>query len=474
MAITTSIKSPSQLQFVTFPVFSLAWYASPPGNQNSCTAFAYCGGGGSARTGVNNAVQIEISTVEGKRVVRIDTGDDVGVGVALHQADAFLWVLIAIGDGIRFYVLPVVGEQKLNAEGEEETTQASTANLIAQRTVGEKYGANSVDFSSMGDYFAVGCENGMLSVFSIVSQGSQDNVTIMKFVELDGHIKTICTVKFHPKNSMILATSAKDGTCRVWDLLAKQCLYVLSCKAYDKYKKTPVNPIIRDPKPGQLLVRGCAFGDLDGQTIYTVQSGRRSEAFLSIWKLLPFNTPTEPDKLQKLFQEVNRICIAPYPVSAMSLSGDFSTIAFGDTNGTVTLLSTETLKPVKSWVSVHDLPVTCIAARPLPLEFWGENLTGVMVDALSASADNKLLYLTKQYKSTLKTVRVGAVHSRSVYFYCVSALLILSIAFIVRVSFDACRVDLMEHGDLQLIQKCVVHTVLWAPITRPGVSEVPL
>jgi len=479
--VTTTIKPPSQLQFITFPVFALAWHASPPGNQHSCTAYACCGGGGSAKTGVNNKVQIVISSVEGKRMVNIDTGEDVGVGVALHQVDDLLWVLIAIGDRVCIYVLPVfeIREPELETEGEGNARASiGTAKLMAETTIGEKYGSNAVDFNSMGSLFAVGCENGMLCVFKLSLNGIDDEVVVTKHAELEGHIKAICSVTFHPKNPTILASSAKDGSCRVWDLAEKKCLDVLSCKAHDPSQKPPENP----PKPGQLLVRGCAFGDLDGRTIYTVQSKRKGNGFLSVWRLVQVTTPSGADTVEQksVFQERNRISIAQYPVSAMSLSGDFSTLAFGDTDGTVTLLSTETMKPIKSWATIHDLPVTCIAARPLPFEFPGEDLTGVMVDALSASADNKLLFLTKQYKSTLKIDRGRGISSYSCgfIFYLLSAFSIAFTAFIFKVSFDACYSELAESSDLmiiqEIIQECVGHTVLWAPMDRPGVSQVPI
>ena len=88
----------------------------------------------------------------------------------------------------------------------------------------------------------------------------------------------------------------------------------------------------------------------------------------------------------------------------MSLSGDFSTLVIGNTDGTISLLSTETFNVIKTWEALHDLPVMCLAARPLPLplELPGEDGMGIQVDAISASANNKMALITRQQRSSLK------------------------------------------------------------------------
>ena len=43
-------------------------------------------------------------------------------------------------------------------------------------------------------------------------------------------------------------------------------------------------------RPPQILVRGCAYGDLEGKTMYTIASGKRGPAYLTKWKtLVPLN-----------------------------------------------------------------------------------------------------------------------------------------------------------------------------------------
>jgi len=520
MAPNYTIKAPSELQFVPFPPFGLKWYATPPAYYNggggpleenlpprppNCTAVAICGGGGAARTGFKNCVHIVLTLssegIDGshsqERTVDIDTGLGCAIDVALHQVGGMLWVLVAIGKGFSLYFVPIVagdGNSDGGAEGREYTvpdegggdTGGDESVLMAEGTFDEKTGCEAISFNPDGSVFAAGYENGKISIFTVDygpspdSDNDDDEIRLTKYAELQQeglrHIKAIDTLQFHPTNPAILASCAKDGTCRIWDLKDKTCIDTLYPKIYDIRKPPPDDKKITDPKPGQLLVRGCAFGDPDGHILYTVQSGRRTSAYLSVWQLVrpPIGQPGEPQQSQlPIFEEVLRKCVAPLPISAMSLSGDYSTIALGDTDGTVTLYdTTRNMKRIKRWTKAHETPVTCIAARPVgPFsDLPGEERTGVTVDVLTASFDNKLLFLTKQKKSRL----VVPGPRPSIMFYLVNGLLVVCIAFVIVVSYDACREEMREFMDLQPIRDCLVHTVMWAPVDRPGVSMVPM
>eukprot|EP00553_Chaetoceros_curvisetus_P012608 CAMPEP_0204637930 /NCGR_PEP_ID=MMETSP0717-20131115/37822_1 /ASSEMBLY_ACC=CAM_ASM_000666 /TAXON_ID=230516 /ORGANISM="Chaetoceros curvisetus" /LENGTH=316 /DNA_ID=CAMNT_0051657485 /DNA_START=93 /DNA_END=1039 /DNA_ORIENTATION=- len=308
--------------------------------------------------------------------------------------------------------------------------------------------------------------------------------------ELEGHIKAVCSCSFHPTNPGVLISSAKDGTCRLWNLGMEgddKCMKVLDCKIYDPKGPKPTKQNILNPKPGQLLVRGCAFGDLGGNVIYTIQSGRKGGAFLSVWKMLRRMVPGEmeinpqnpngPPRPKVVFElaETLRLKVSEFPVSAMSLSGDFSTLALGDTNGSITLLSTlnDKFKRIKFWECAHDLPVTVIAARPLPLPLNGEELTGVAVDAISASADNKLCFVTKQKRSTLKKKKEKAKSGQKRYgggmfSYLIHLILFVMIVYAIKVSYDVCHEDYTGFHDIEGVKQCVIHTVMWASPDRPG------
>jgi len=523
------IPPPSELQFIPFPPFGIKWFATKPiplleksPTTATCTAFAICGGGGAAKTGFANCVHIVISSegpgcedeiipsegADGKdevlsheRTVDIDTGSEVGVAVTLHQVGSMLLVLVAIGNGFALYFVPL-GNRSGHGNGGESAPKSV---CMVEETFGEESGCEAVSFMPDGSAFATGYDNGKIRVFTLDynpppssntlnknNSNIKDNhkVKVIEYCELHAenarHIKAIDTLQFHPTNPRILASCAKDGTCRIWDLVIKQCIDVLNCKIYPSNKPPPEDKKITDPKPGQLLVRGCAYGDPHGQTLYTVQSGRRGAAFLSVWQLVqPFPTPVK-DPTQQLppsqpvFQEVMRKVVASVPISAMSLSGDYKTLALGDTAGTVTLYDAfNQLKPIKSWKEAHETPVTCIAARPapgnFPGDFPGEERTGVTVDVMTASFDNKLLFLTKQRNSRLYVPGPG--HGTA--FYLLNLYLIVGILFVSMVSYDACQEEMMvlSSGDLDYLEpvkECLVHTVILAKMDRAGVSEVPM
>ena len=478
------IKPPSTLEFITFPVFALSWYASPPGLFRQCNVFAYCGGGGSAKTGVGNSVQVIITLPASrgvKRRVSIDTGVDIGVAVSLFQPlteglENSLWVLVCVGDEVHLYSISLL---------ENPEDDGGDATMLDKAVLGKGYGANALAFHPLGNKISVGCENGKVVVFDLCN--SDAGFHFRQYMEMDGHIKAVCTLAFSPQNGNILISSAKDGTCRLWDISTKMAIGVLQCHIYDPNKPTPTNSKITNPKPGQLLVRGCAFGDLLGETIYTVQSGRKGSAFLSYWKLIQLPHQQDVSSVQQKgshpiepqYQEQFRKCISPYPVSAISLSGDYSMLSFGDTNGTITLLSTTTLKPLKKWEEVHDLPVTCIAARPLPFELPGEEMTGIKIDIISASADNRLLALTLQRKSTLKPIkkkRTGSKSAGEISFGILNSfiliILLIGLAYIVTDFYDECT-DIHIFEDKEQAIECLLDSVLWSRQDRPGVSFVP-
>jgi WD40 repeat protein len=536
-------KPPSTTKPITAPIFAISWHTSP--SLLPKHAQAVVGGGGSAKTGVSNFIELVITCpINGEKKIKINTGDDVGVALDMFSFVShedkdkqieIVTILLAVGikDSVVLYRILVGNDDDDDddnmdvgdGDGMDKTPKGADADcddknvqMVGSLDLGKDFLTNTVAFDALGGRIAVGGENCQVFVCTIKWEENNDNtspnlsnetVTITKEMELDGHIKGICKVTCHPTNSNILLTSAKDATCRVWDLSkppTDRLLDVLKCKIYDpndiaKKKKIP-NKIL-NPAPGQCLVKGCAFGDLQGTFIYTVQSGRRGNAFLSTWRFVrvpiklekddkdgtaPSSQPPQQQQRQQppafkiAFQEQSRIKVAEFPISAVSLSGDMSTLALGDTNGTVMLYNTETYKKIKNWECIHDLPVTCIAARPLPLSLAGEDKTGIAIDAICASADSKMCYLTKQKRSTLKKVkkRKSGSGSKGVggsTFNLTFLFMLISFIWACKVSYDVCSdefVGLTSLGEIQSVMlECVVHTVWWAPQDRNGIAFVP-
>ena len=298
-------RPPSRIDTVTTPLFGIAWFGDP-GDGTSIVAF--CGGGGSAATGVKNQLTVRIANEDD---LVINTEDQIGVSVTIvrNPLTRNIFLYVALGNKVQAYSLP-------------------DGNKIDEVDTGES--VNAVSLNSMTDQIAVGCENGSVKVYKVIDERMKQMPTDV----YEGHTKAVCSVGWSPRGNFVVS-SAKDGTARVWKSGA--AVDVLTCSIEDPKGPPP-------KRKGQILVRGCAFGDLDGNVIYTVASGRRGKAFLSRW-----------ERRDEKYDCAIRTECSPCPVSAMSLSGDAGLLVMGATDGTVTLWGIEKWKPMKTFFEVHDL-----------------------------------------------------------------------------------------------------------------------
>ena len=389
---------------------------------------AYCGGGGSAKTGVFNKIVVRIND---EAAHQISTGDEVCVNIQVYQnpISQQYWLMGAVGNSVVRYALP---------EG-----------MIAGKAdVGT--GANAVATNAMADRLAVGCEDGTVHIFQITDD-SNDFVPLGVY---EGHAKAVCALSFALRGP-ILVSSAKDGTARVWNYETKTSQSTLTCSVDDPKAPPP-------KRPSQVLVRGCAFGDLEGKVIYTVASARRGKAYLYRWRLSPNDA----------YECQERIECSPVPISAMSLSSDGGMLALGGVDGTVILYSTEIWKVLKKFFEIHDLPVTCIAARPYSTPLKGDD-EGVLMHALSASADSRFALLTLQRRGPRKASSGssgGSGLSSSAFFW--FGLLSWIMYYVVQETCQKCQEQWNEQAYGQFIE-CFYHVVLIAPESRPGILVPP-
>lgn len=273
-------RPPSRIEPLSFPVFGISWFVNPG---DGTSIVAYCGGGGSARTGVHNSVVV----LEGGAQPRqIPTGDQVGVALHIYQnpLTGKIWLIVALGNQVKRYALPSCQE----------------AGTVEVR---DKDPCNAVAVDAMAEHLAVGCESGVIKVYEMsddVFDNSGDLFT------LQGHDKTVCALNFSARGQR-LVSSAKDGTACIWK--DGNRIGGLRCTVGDA-PPPPPNNAARPARPAQVLVRGCAFGDLDGKVIYTVASGRRGDAYLARW--------IETDQ-RKFACESKDVCSST-PISAMNLA----------------------------------------------------------------------------------------------------------------------------------------------------------
>jgi hypothetical protein len=165
----------------------------------------------------------------------------------------------------------------------------------------------------------------------------------------------------------------------------------------------------------------------------------------------------------------------------------------GSVEGSILLYNLETQSILKQFNEAHDLPVTCIATRPIPnaLMLPGELEGGVNFDAVSASADNRIGRWTLQKKSRFKLSgnyislslwgrqrkRGGPIETLA--WQLLRIPLILFLLFVIMAARDVTIVCREEFGmtalllDMGSAAHCLYREVLWAEDTMPGVTFVP-
>jgi len=444
----SKLRAPSRCDGVGIPIFGMCWFGDP---SDGTSIIAYCGGGGSAATGVKNKIFIEFSghddddpSSQEKQESRTDDEpiivetDDLGLAINIVQNPITnkISLFCAVGNKINVYSLP---EAKL----EQELSIGASANAIA--------------VNAMADTIALGCENGSIKVYDIEHDYKVNELPSYVCDEGPdvGHTKAICAVSFAPREKNLIVSSSKDGTARVWR--RDECIGVLKCSITDPRTPPPKRP------QKLIFVRGCAFGDLEGKLIYTAASGKRGKAFLSKWAF---------DETKNQFECFERTKCSDHPVSAMSMSSDATALALGNAEGSILLFSLDKWKVIKQFPNVHDFPVTCIAARPYEVPLKGEERSGVRFNAVSASADAQLARLTTQRrvpKSASTRNSSGLPLSEYVNNSIKWALILWIISVLAQDIWEQCGEEVGIGAKLM----CVRDNVIIAPSSRPGISVPP-
>jgi WD domain, G-beta repeat len=435
-------RPPSRIEPLAIPVFAISWFADPADGRSIT---AYSGGGGSARTGVKNLIVIQ-DGVDAERT--ISTGDKVGIALQVYKNPTTnkLWLIVALGSEVCRYSIP---------EGELDSGLTISGNNSKEK----KESCCAVAINSMADKIAVGCDSGIVMIYP-----TSDDKFIEEqrpLVTFSSHTNSICAISFSLRGGRVL-TSAKDGYARVWDVNYGECISEMLCSCDDK--NAPPAPTNRSPP--QILVRGCAFADMDGKVALTVASARRGKAFLTQW--------LQKNDGESFICAIRSEC-SPNPISAMCMSQDGRLLTLGSVNGSIILWSVLDWVLLKIFSEVHDLPVTCIAARPFDVDLQGENFTGVRIHAKSASADGQMGCLTLQRKAAQR--REISSDSGKGFMHITHRIIITSIVLwllspIARETTWKCGYVYQEHRWGELLN-CFVDDVLIAPSPRPGVASIP-
>lgn len=326
----SKLRPPSRTDQFSFPLFAVDWFAEvrPDG---LWSWVAYCGGGGSAKTGVRNNILV---CRNNDLPFQISTGDQAGCSLKIYQdpSSQRLYMLVAVDTKIQRYSL---------------TPQCE---LTGELDMGET--CEHLAVSPNADQFAIGMSSD--GRFKIFDMKESDFHNAKLVYSCQKHTKELTNLAYSPKGDMLVSAS-RDGTAIVWK--DGKILGTIKCSV-------PEPPGGRKTRPQPVLVRGCDFGSADGNMVVTLHSTKRSEAYLSLWRRNPDNT----------FECLEKSPCSKFPATALSVSKDKKLVAFGDAEGTVFLWNKVEWKLIKKFEGVHGLPVSCIAARPSSHPFFDEDV----------------------------------------------------------------------------------------------------
>lgn len=429
------MRPPSRLEPLPFAVFGMSWYGDPSSGKS---VIAYCGGGGSARTGVGNSIII-VEDDEPRR--SISTGEFLGLDVALYRN-------------------PVSGEMHVCCVLDKvwEIRRYKFATGVHDATIKVGEACSKIAVNAMADTVAVGCDNGAVKVYRMSDDEFSEELLIHKHGAT--HKKAVTQIAFSLRQNRMI-TSAKDGTACIYQ--DGRPITAFKCSVQDDTAPKPkIAPTV--------MVRGCAFLDIEGRVAVTVASAKRGKAFVARWEQQGQNGP---------FSCTDRTPCSPCPVSSMCLSQDAALLALGGADGSIIVWDVEKWTQAKRFAEVHEFPVLCIAARPFPVELRGEE-DGVRIDARSASGDGKMGCLTRQRRAPRTSggsSGVGSAGKSIVNFMDVvnRLLLLCLVAYlaspVVHEARQKCGRADSRKGASWLI--CLKNDVLIAPSTRPGISSPP-
>jgi WD40 repeat protein len=259
-------RPPCRIEPLSFPVFGIAWFCDPSTGRS---IVAYAGGGGSARTGIFNNVVIQDGE-DATDPVKISTGDEVGVALHIYQSarSRAVWMVVALGGSIHRYSL--TADAKLNGVLQVVTVDdGHDHDATAASNSHAKDFCSAVAVNANADQLAVGCDSGIIKIYDTTDESLSPSPAPL-FV-CNGHTKSICALDFSSRGGTLLS-SAKDGTARIWDCMETgESLSELICDC-SSAATTPA--AASSQRQQQILVRGCAFADIDGHVALTVASAR--------------------------------------------------------------------------------------------------------------------------------------------------------------------------------------------------------
>ena len=326
------------------------------------------GGGGSAKTGIKNTVDVyRIDTREDEKLFHktmcLDTGTQLVTGLSISPDGTLMALSVAMSCWI-FEIdrtektLQTVVKIRTDFSPQSDTEQscvafAGNATLLTggQDGVVRIWKLFRDSDTGLPNSSALQCPLGAdvkdasrMTLPSIGNQYTHETNSIMLMHEYRGHTQRIRQIAVEPFTRNLIATSAEDQSCHLWRLADIQRVH--------KFQPPPRLEIAP-----RAQFRCLLFAD-HGQTLYTVMSPSRGTSHVLKWK------PQDPIQIRDDVWPWH--CTASLPISEASpvvtiaVSGSHRLLAVGSAAGEVSVLRCDTMEVHKRCVG-HDFAVTGLA-----------------------------------------------------------------------------------------------------------------
>jgi len=320
----------------------------------------YAGGGGSSKSGVGNVIIAADLSYSGlSELCQLDTGFELCSSVCVSRRKS---LLVATFGG-RFRLCGLDGLRR----GSNRLKQIAIASENHRSDFNDSINACTINCES--DVLAVGGDDGILRLWALTGEVKGRLQCKLVRTCLPGHKEPITDCSFSDIGHLV-ATSSKDGTCRVWSFSNGTAVCVVPA---------------RDALPfcqygGKLIVRACKF--IGNDRLVSIQSGSRGSSFAARWDLATSRDSNVPLNVTIAAQRR----ISRHPVSAVSLGDGF--LVCGDVEGLIGFASVNDLAPLGLRARVHELPVTALIVAT------SNSVDGVLPCAFSVSADYRIVAMS--------------------------------------------------------------------------------